>query len=74
MPQIIRPASKVRIVPRDGEIEITLNINITVDGKVVTSADNADVSVDEEPEEKTKHMIPDFFSGIKLDFGKKEGS
>jgi len=51
-----------------------LNINITVDGKVVTSADNADVSVDEEPEEKTKHMIPDFFSGIKLDFGKKEGS
>lgn len=68
MPQLIKPSTKVKIVPKDGEIEITLNININVDGKVSASADNADVAIDQE--EKAPLMIPDFFSGQKLDFGK----
>jgi hypothetical protein len=70
MSQLIKPSTKVKIVPRDGELEITLNINITVDGKVTASADNAEVSILKEKEEKTERVIPDFFSGMKLDFGK----
>lgn len=76
MPQLIKPSAKVRIVPRDGELEITLNINITVDGKVTASADNAkSVTVEEkEAEDRPAHFIPDFGSGFKLNFGKNEGS
>jgi hypothetical protein len=70
MSQLIKPTTKVKIVPRDGELEITLNINITVDGKVTASAENAEVSILKEKEEKTERVIPDFFSGMKLDFGK----
>jgi hypothetical protein len=72
MPQLIKPSTKVKIVPKDGELEITLNINISVDGKVVASADKADVFAEQEQEEKVPHIIPDFFSGNKLNFGKKE--
>lgn len=68
MPQLMQP-SKIKIIPKDGEIEITLNIHITVDGKVIASADNAKVDM---VEEKSELMIPDFLSGLKLDFGKKE--
>lgn len=76
MPQLINPTTKIKVVPRDGELEITLNINITVDGKVLASANNADVldvSVQKSEEDKSPHIIPDFFSGTKLNFGKKEG-
>lgn len=75
MPTLIKPTTKVKIVPRDGELEITLNINITVDGKVTASADNAKaVTVEQESDEKVPQFIPDFSSGYKLNFGKKEGS
>lgn len=74
MPQIIRPQSKIKIVPREGELEITLNINITVDGKIMASANHADVEVCEEEDEKAPHIIPDFLSGMKLNFGKDEGN
>lgn len=68
MPQLIRPAYKVKIAPKDGEIEITLNINITVDGKVTTTAENAAVI---EEEENKMQFIPDLSSGMKLpSFGK----
>jgi hypothetical protein len=74
MSQLLKPSTKIKVVPRDGEIEITLNINITVDGKVVASAENAEVkTITEESESKPPHIIPDFFSGTKLNFGKKEG-
>jgi hypothetical protein len=69
MPRLIKPATKIKVVPKDGELEITLNININVDGKLTASSDEADVSVGEE-EEKTPHIIPDFFSAKKLEFGK----
>jgi len=70
MPQLIKPSTKIKVIPKDGELEITLNVNITVDGKVSAFADNANVSVEEE--DKAPHIIPDFFSGQKLDFGKKQ--
>jgi hypothetical protein len=71
MPNLIKPTTKVRIVPRDGEIEITLNINITVDGKVTATSDDVkSVSVEEE-EDTVPTFIPDFTSGFKLGtFGK----
>jgi hypothetical protein len=74
MPQLIKPTAKVLLVPREGELEITVNINITVDGKVSASVENATIlSEEREIEEKAPHIIPDFSSGLKLNFGKKEG-
>jgi hypothetical protein len=71
-----RPSTqtKVTVVPKDGAIEITLNINITVDGKITATSDDAEVvSVQKKEEsEKTTHVIPDFLSGLKLKFGKEE--
>jgi hypothetical protein len=75
MPQIVKqPKTSIRIVPRDGEIEITLNINISIDGQVTASAVNAQsVSVANEDDEKDAElMIPDFLSGAKLKFGKEK--
>lgn len=73
MPQLIRPQTKIKVVPKDGEIEITLNINITVDGKVIATADNAEVAeIKANSEDKPAYAIPDFLSGLKLNFGKKE--
>lgn len=69
MPQLIKPVTKVRVVPKEGEIEITLNINITVDGKVTAAADNAD-TVEVSESEETPFVVPDFGSGFKLNFGK----
>jgi hypothetical protein len=81
MPQIIRPAS-VKVVQRDGELEITLNINITIDGAVTATVDNdKTVTIQQEkqqvqqiqmPEDRVQQFIPDFSSGKKLNFGKKE--
>lgn len=61
--------TKIKIVPRDGEIEITLNINISLDGQVIAMADNVGVPVEED---EVPTFIPDFESGKKLNFGKKE--
>lgn len=69
MPQLIKP-TKIKVTPKDGELEITLNINVSVDGQVTTSAQKADVAVGDQEEEKTPHIIPDFFSATKLNFGK----
>jgi hypothetical protein len=70
MPQLIKPV-KLKVDPKNGEIEITLNININLDGKMSANSDDAKVSIDEE-EDKVSHFIPDFGSGMKLNFGKKE--
>jgi len=78
MVQRIRPATqtKVRVVPRDGELEITLNINVTVEGQVTATAANAAVEVQqyqyEDEDDKVEPIIPDFSTGLKLDdFGKE---
>lgn len=74
MPTIIRPPTTIKVVPRDGEIEITLNINISVDGKVVAQADNAEAhEVERDTDDKIPFLVPELSSGFKLDFGKKEG-
>lgn len=63
MPQRIKPSTKVKIVPKDGEIEITLNINITVDGKLVATATNADVIKQQtESEDEVEKLVPEFES------------
>lgn len=77
MPQIVRPSSqtKVKVVPKEGELEITLNINITVDGQVSATADGGKVtSVTQQniEEDEASPMVPDFSSGVKLNFGKED--
>lgn len=68
MSQLIRPAT-IKVVPRDGEIEITLNINLTVEGNVV-SAFSATQEREEDKFDKIQHIIPDFSTSPKLKFGK----
>lgn len=69
MAQIIKqPKTQIRVVPKEGEIEITLNINITLDGQVTATAVGGKVVVEEE--KNADPLIPDFFSGSKLKFGK----
>lgn len=66
MPQLIRPAT-IRVVPRDGEIEINLNICISIDGNGIVEK----TSIENQQEDKVEMVIPDFLSGVKLDsFGK----
>ena len=74
MVHLLRPGTqtKVKVVPRDGELEITLNINISVDGKIAATADNADVSVLQEEQDHVDPLIPDLTTGVKLHFGKEE--
>lgn len=74
MPRITRPPSRtiVQVVPRDGAIEITLNINISVDGQVTASSDQAEVRAQKvEEDDKVDKIVPDFFGGTKLKFGKE---
>lgn len=77
MVQHVRPATstKVLVVPREGQLEITLNINISVDGKVTASADDADVSYlgEDQEDDDVEQFIPELSSGLKLNFGKEEG-
>ena len=74
MPQIVKqPKTSIKIVPREGEIEITLNINITIDGQIQATAVNAQkVTVETEEEKDADPLIPNFFSGAKLKFGKEK--
>ena len=65
MPQLIRPATTVKVVPKDGELEITVNINITVDGKVTANAEGGSISslsMKENDDDKVNYVIPDFTS------------
>lgn len=77
MPSIVKPHSqtKIKVVPKEGELEITLNINITVDGQVSATAEGGEVkSLKQQKidDDEAAPMIPDFSSGIKLKFGKEE--
>lgn len=79
MVQHVRPATKtqtkVLVVPREGELEITLNINISVDGQVTASSEDAEVSYlgEDVEEEDVEQFIPELTTGLKLNFGKEEG-
>lgn len=76
MAQHISPGkTTVRIVPQEGELEITVNINITLDGQVVTTVNDPGVAIQEKREKSQKEssfLMPDFSSGAKLNFGKVE--
>jgi len=72
MPQRIRPSTKIKIVPKEGEIEITLNVNITVDGQVIATAENANVTqqtIKKEDDDHVDPLVPDFSSGNSNIFG-----
>lgn len=72
MAQHLQPfQTKVTVVPREGELEITVNINITVNGQVTVDSVEA-VAVQKKEENKSEPMIPQFTSGLKLNFGKDE--
>lgn len=76
MPAVINPTTVVKVVPRDGELEITLNIHITLEGKVIASSEDAEVQLldpkSERKEEKVEPLIPTFKSGVKvLNFSKE---
>ena len=67
MAQVINPTTIVKVVPRDGELEVTLNIHITLEGKVLASSENAKVeAVSESEDEDAVPLIPDFSSGTKI--------
>lgn len=78
MPQLLTPKTKIRIVPKEGEIEITLNINITIDGQIVATADKANVvSVESDvidESDSVPYIMPDFAPVQKINFGKIEGA
>lgn len=70
MPKHNRP-TKIKVVPKDGEIEITLNININVDG-ISVSTEDAEELCEEQSEEKVLYALPEFGPTKKINFGKKE--
>ena len=60
----------INVTPKDGELEIKLSITINLNSDGVQS-----LTVDELPKQKTKEkeadfIIPDFNSGMMLEFGK----
>ena len=64
----------VKVVPKDGEIEIKLDITINVTSEGISVAavpSNKNIKKDED--EKTDLLIPNFTSGNKLNFGKTIG-
>jgi hypothetical protein len=75
MAQLVSPGkTKIQIVPRDGELEITVNINITVDGQVIATVDDPKVAAQgkKDSQDDRAFFVPDFSSGAKLNFGKME--
>lgn len=75
MVQIIRnPTEIIKIVPRDGEIEITLNVNISLDGAVQVESQGATVTTQSKKLADSDPIVPEFTSGAKIDnFRNKKG-
>ena len=77
MAHIVRPTSTtIKVAPKEGELEITVNINITIDGQISATTDGSQIMIQSnKPEKKEesddkKYLVPDFTSGLKLNFGK----
>ncbi len=64
----IHSSPVVTVVPRDGELEIKLDItiNLTTDGLAISATQ----SMAKPKEKEADLMIPDFTSGTKVNFGK----
>ena len=75
MVQHIPSSTKVKVIPRDGEIEISLDItiNINADGLVAVSAQQSDEPTKKRvlSDDKVDYPIPNFASGSTLSFGKE---
>jgi hypothetical protein len=80
MAHIVRPTSTtIKVAPKEGELEITVNINITIDGQISATTDGSQIMIQSNKPEKNekkeenddkKYLVPDFASGLKLNFGK----
>lgn len=66
----------VKVVPRDGALEITLNINLSVEGLVGQVAEG-EVKAQSQPrqfkEPDVEPFVPEFKPGIKIDNFKLKG-
>jgi len=76
MVQRYTPATKIKVVPKEGEIEISLDItiNVNADGLVVASAETTQKETKKTSfldDEEVKPIIPNFISGGTLNFGKE---
>jgi hypothetical protein len=80
MPQRITPV-KVMSVSQDGECHLTitleLNINLTANGEIGASlqaqGDKPALKQTTKDDDEVELTVPDFISGMKLDFGKNVG-
>jgi len=71
MVQRISPTT-VKVIPRDGELEIKLDItiNVNTEGIIsVASVEGTEVK-NKKQDDKVDYIIPDFASGATLEFGK----
>lgn len=74
MAQVLKP-SEVKIITKDGEIEITLKLDININinqNDIVVKSEGTVTKVKEEKksEDKANWEIPDFGPSPKLKFGK----
>lgn len=77
MAQLIKP-QQVKVVTKDGEIEVSivleLNVNLNVEGLAglaVKASDSTPVQVQKVAEPEMEWAIPDFGTGEKIKFGKE---
>lgn len=70
MVQVLQQPSIVTVVPKDGQLEIKLDItiNLTSDGMSFTTMA---VEAKKKEDDETKYVVPDFSSGATLNFGNK---
>lgn len=68
MVQVYSSPTVVTVQPKEGELQIKLDITINLnhDGTLAT----AEIKSVEKKQEKVDLMIPDFSAGTKLNFGK----
>lgn len=59
-----------RVIAKDGELHITLDLNITVNG--VENRVTHTQKIEKQEEDEMVWAIPDFKSAEKLNFGKKK--
>jgi hypothetical protein len=77
MANLIKPGD-IKVVTKNNElfVNISLELNIKLDGNVTNLNLNSDVvqqqAFQKKEEEKVKWEVPDFSSGNKLNFGKEK--
>ena len=52
------------VVPNEGKLEITVNVNITVDGEITAQSNEAKVAINKDTD--VELLIPEFKPGEKL--------